>query len=96
MPIEWSKFEEMFFSVKESLERLRALAEKQIPSDRADYDQLCNLVLDTTSKMLESTGSYTPDITDPALRKEWKKIKNEAESIRTSVLNSKGRLWPHQ
>ena len=92
MPIEWSEFEEMLCSAKEALERLRALAEAKNPAERADYDYLCQLVLGTASKMLESTGNYTPDITDPALRKKWKEMKNEAKSIRTWVLNNKGRL----
>lgn len=96
MPIEWSEFEKMLRSAKENLERLHALAEAKNPADRAEYDHLCQLVSNTTSKVLESTGNYTPDITAPALREKWKEMKNEAESIRSLVLRHKGRLWPNQ
>lgn len=96
MPVEWSEFKKMLSSAKEDLERLRTLAEEKKPANRAEYDHLCQRVLDTTSKMLESTGNYTPDISTSALRDEWKGMKNEAESIRSWLLGNKGGLWPNR
>jgi len=94
MPIRWNPFEEMFRSVNEDMVRLRALAETQETADRPAYDILWQRIFDTVSRMLESTGDYTPDISAPSSREEWKAMKEEARSIRSWLLQNKGRLWP--
>ena len=95
MPIEWNEFTQMLSSAKEDLQRLRNLAQAKNPADRVEYEDLCQRVFDTTSKMLESTANYLPDISTPALRDKWIEMKNEANSIRSWVHGNKGRSWPN-
>jgi hypothetical protein len=96
MSTSWDDFELMEIAVKNDTARIHTLAEKRDPSDREEFDMLCQRIFDTTSKMLEMTGDYTPDISNASDREKWQAMKSEAESTRTWLLQNKGRLWPSE
>ena len=93
MQISWTDFEEMLRSVNADLESMRSLAEMQRAEDRSQYNAVCQRIIDVTSRMLESSGDYTPDISCANARQKWQVTKDEVRSIRAWVLQNKGSLW---
>jgi len=80
--------------LKNGKEKLHVLAKTKEPSNREEYDSLCTSIFDTSSKLLEMTGGYTPDISTQEKREQWKQMKYEVDNTRQWLLQNKGRLWP--
>jgi hypothetical protein len=96
MAISWDEFDGMMTSLDEDVERLRDLAERQDPADRAEYDATWQRALETANKIRESRGVYLPDISSPNLRQKWQQSRAEANSIKSWLLQNKGGLRPKQ
>lgn len=94
MAISWDEFDGMMRSLYEDVGRLRELAEKQDPADRAEYDSTWQRAHDTAGKIRESRGVYLPDISSPDLRQRWQQSRAEANATRSWLRQNKGTLWP--
>ncbi len=96
MAISWDEFDGMMSSLDEDVERLRELAERQDPSDRAEYDTVWQRARDTANKIRESRGVYLPDISSPNLRQRWQQSRAVANSAISWLLQNKGALRQKQ